>query len=170
MRSTPEGLTSGRIVESEAYLHDDPASHSFRGPTKRNASMFLAPFHAYVYKIYGTSFCVNVTSGKTGTGEAVLIRALEPVDGIPLMMHRRGTQTVRDLCRGPGRLCAAMAIDRTLDGADLLGGRDLWLAPGERRGRVRKSTRIGITKAAEHPLRFYEAGSSFLSGPRHLSP
>ena len=170
VRSTAHGVTSGRIVEAEAYLHDDPASHSFRGPTKRNASMFLGPFHAYVYQIYGTSFCVNVSSGQPGTGEAVLIRALEPIDGTALMMQRRGTQTVRDLCRGPGRLCAAMAIDRALDGTDLLGGDALWLAAGSPAARVRKSTRIGITKAAEHPLRFYEAGSPFLSGPRHLSP
>ena len=170
VRKTPQGVTSGRIVETEAYLHDDPASHSFRGPTKRNASMFLGPFHAYVYQIYGTSFCVNVSSGPAGTGEAVLIRALEPVEGVELMARRRGVEVVRDLCRGPGRLCAAMGIDRALDGTDLLRGDELWFAEGSAAGGIGRSRRIGITKAAEHPLRFYEAGSPFVSGPRHLSP
>lgn len=134
--------------------------------------MFLRPLHAYVYMIYGTSFCVNVSSGEEGIGEAVLVRALEPRDGLPLMKLRRGTQDVRDLCRGPGRTCAAMAIDGKLDGADLIDGNELWIGRGESAApvRVAKSKRIGITKAAHRHLRFYEAGSPFLSGPRHLSP
>ena len=172
VRSTPQGETAGRIVEVEAYLsQSDPASHAHRGKTKRNASMFLPPFHAYVYKIYGTSFCFNVSSQEEEIGEAVLIRALEPLEGLPLMMKRRGSQVVRDLCRGPGRLAQAMAIDGQFDGVDLVGGSGLRLIRGPQRVvRIGKSKRIGITKAAERHLRFYEAGSRFLSGPRHLSP
>jgi len=172
VRESPQGRAAGKIVEVEAYLSkSDPASHAHRGETKRNASMFLAPFHAYVYKIYGTSFCVNVSSNEAGIGEAILIRALQPLDGVPLMMQRRGTQAVRDLCRGPGRLCQALAIDRGLDGVDLLESPELWIADGGLKSdRVRKSKRIGITKAADRHLRFYEVGNPHLSGPRHLSP
>ncbi|MFN2528703.1 MAG: DNA-3-methyladenine glycosylase [Candidatus Baltobacteraceae bacterium] len=172
VRQSPHGRTAGKIVEVEAYLSgNDPASHAHRGETRRNASMFLAAFHAYIYKIYGTSFCVNVSSNEAGIGEAILIRALEPLDGLPLMMQRRGTEVVRDLCRGPGRLCQALAIDRGLDGVDLLKSPELWIADGGlKSGAVRKSKRIGITKAADRHLRFYEAGSPHLSGPRHLSP
>src|SRR5690348_7723269 len=106
----------------------DPASHAFGGKSKRNASMFLAAHRAYVYKIYGTSFCVNVTSEGREEGAAVLIRALEPLEGVGLMEKRRKTTRPLDLCRGPGRLCQALAIDASLDGADLLRGRELWLA------------------------------------------
>ncbi|HEV3152193.1 MAG TPA: DNA-3-methyladenine glycosylase [Candidatus Baltobacteraceae bacterium] len=171
VRDCPDGRTAGRIVETEAYLFDDPASHSYRGPSARNASMFLGPFHAYVYKIYGTSFCVNVTSETHGHGAAVLIRALEPLEGRELMEERRGTNRVRDLTRGPGRLCQALGIDRKLDGVDLLRDADLWLAARNRPpGTVGSSTRIGITKAADLPLRYYERGNAFVSGPRALSP
>jgi DNA-3-methyladenine glycosylase len=171
VRDCPDGRTAGRIVETEAYVLDDPASHAYRGPSKRNASMFLAPFHAYVYKIYGTSLCVNVTSESHGEGAAVLIRALEPLEGLAAMELRRSTTRMRDLARGPGRLCQALGIDLSLDGADLLASRDLWLAgtpPSS--SRVAKSRRIGITKAAERLLRFYEKGNPFVSGPKSLSP
>ncbi len=172
MRESPQGRTAGKIVEVEAYLSkSDPASHAHRGETKRNSSMFLPPFHAYVYQIYGTSFCLNVSSNEAGVGEAILIRALEPLDGLPLMMLRRGVEAVRDVCRGPGRLCQALAIEKALDGADLLKSPLLWIAEGGlETGAIRKSRRIGITKAASRHLRFYEAGSPYLSGPRHLSP
>lgn len=163
--------TAGRIVETEAYVRDDPASHAYRGPSKRNSSMFLAPFHAYVYKIYGTSFCVNVTSEREGEGAAVLVRALEPLEGLAAMESRRGTTRVRDLARGPGRLCQALAIDLHLDGIDLLLDRRLWLAAGAAGSpAVGASRRIGITKAAERVLRFYERGNVFVSGPKGLSP
>ena len=133
--------------------------------------MFLAPFHAYVYKIYGTSFCVNVTSESHGEGAAVLIRALEPLEGLAAMELRRGTTRVRDLARGPGRLCQAMAIDADLDGVDLFSSAGLWLAAAPpSSARVGKSRRIGITKAAERLLRFYEKGNPFVSGPKALSP
>jgi DNA-3-methyladenine glycosylase len=171
VRDCPDGRTAGRIVETEAYVLDDPASHAYRGPSKRNASMFLGPFHAYVYKIYGTSFCVNVTSETTGEGAAVLVRALEPLEGLGFMEARRGTTRVRDLARGPGRLCQALSIDMELDGVDLLADERLWLAATPPTSvRVGKSRRIGITKAAERLLRFYEKGNPFVSGPKSLSP
>lgn len=175
VRDCPDGRSAGRIVETEAYVRDDPASHAFRGETARNASMFLEPFHAYVYKIYGTSFCVNVTSETQGEGAAVLIRALEPLEGLALMEARRGTTRVRDLARGPGRLCQALDIDLQLDGIDLFRDGRLWLAAvvrssGGERLAVGKSRRIGITKAAERLLRFYERGNPFVSGPKALSP
>jgi DNA-3-methyladenine glycosylase len=171
VRDCPQGRTAGRVVETEAYVLGDPASHAYRGPSKRNASMFLPPFHAYVYKIYGTSFCVNVTSEGVGQGAAVLLRALEPLEGIGLMEQRRGTTRVRDLCRGPGRLCHAFDIDQALDGVPLLKKGCLWLAaiqPGARS--IGSSTRIGITPARDRVLRFYERGNPFVSGPKALSP
>lgn len=137
--------------------------------------MFLGPFHAYVYKIYGTSFCVNVTSETAGEGAAVLIRALEPLEGLALMEQRRGTTRVRDLARGPGRLAQALDIDLELDGVALLNDRRLWLAAplgtaGAAKARIGTSKRIGITKAAERLLRFYERANPFVSGPKALSP
>lgn len=173
VRDCPDGRTAGRIVETEAYVRDDPASHAYRGQSVRNASMFLEPFHAYVYKIYGTSFCVNVTSETAGEGAAVLVRALEPLEGLAVMETRRGTTRMRDLARGPGRLCQALNIDVALDGIDLLGDKRLWLAAPQgsaQAARVGKSRRIGITKAAERLLRFYEKGNPFVSGPKALSP
>jgi DNA-3-methyladenine glycosylase len=170
VRDTSQGRTAGRIVETEAYVVGDPASHAFGGKSKRNASMFLGAHRAYVYKIYGTSFCVNVTSEGREEGAAVLIRALEPLEGVELMEKRRKTARPLDLCRGPGRLCQALAIDGSLDGADLLRGRELWLAAAaDARPRIGTSRRIGITKAAHRRLRFFERGSPYVSGPRHLS-
>lgn len=172
VRDCPDGRSAGRIVETEAYVRDDPASHAYRGETARNASMFLKPFHAYVYKIYGTSFCVNVTSEAAGEGAAVLVRALEPLEGLALMEQRRGTTRMRDLARGPGRLCQALDVDLRMDGIDLLADRRLWLgvAKSGYRFTVGASRRIGITRAAERLLRFYERGNPFVSGPKALSP
>lgn len=170
VRELPEGRAAGRIVETEAYVPGDPASHAYRGLGKRNRSMFLAPFHAYVYKIYGTSFCVNVTSETEGQGAAVLLRALEPLEGLGAMEARRGTTRVRDLARGPGRLCQALGIDVTDDGLDLLRDRNLWLGAADGARAIGASRRIGITKAAERILRFYEKGNIFVSGPKALSP
>jgi DNA-3-methyladenine glycosylase len=171
VHDSKEGLAAGRIVETEAYLPGDPACHAYRGKTARNATLFGPPHRAYVYLIYGTSFCFNLSSEADGEGAGVLVRALEPVEGLELMQARRGTPFTRDLCRGPGRLCEALAIDRTLDGIDLFEHPRLWLA--EKNGtsyRVRSSRRIGLTQAAERRLRYYEAGSRFISGPLHLSP
>lgn len=132
--------------------------------------MYLRAHHAYIYLIYGTAFCVNVSSERRGQGAAVLIRALEPLEGLGLMQARRGVNRLRDLCRGPGRLCQAMAIDLGLDGVDLRTSGALWLArsPG-RPPRIGRSKRIGITKAAQRALRFYERGNPFVSGTRALS-
>jgi DNA-3-methyladenine glycosylase len=165
-------IVSGRIVETEAYTADDPASHSFRGPTGRNQTMFGASLHAYVYFIYGSAFCLNVSSEPAGVGAAVLIRALEPLDGIAILRARRGPAVPdRDLMRGPGRLCLALDIDRRLDGADLETDPRLWLAAdGAPRPQIGASPRIGLTRAAGAHQRFYARGSQFLSGPRALSP
>jgi DNA-3-methyladenine glycosylase len=170
VREMPEGLASGRIVETEGYLVGDAASHAYRGMTLRNRSMFLGPGHAYVYLAYGTSFMLNITSEAAGIGEAVLIRALQPLAGIVVMERHRGTTALRDLARGPGRLAQALAIDRALDGHDMCQPGALWLGEdGEEAGEIGVSTRIGITKDAYRPLRFYLRGSRFVSGARALN-
>jgi DNA-3-methyladenine glycosylase len=170
VRELPEGLLSGRIVETEAYLAGDAASHAYRGMTPRNRSMFLERGHAYVYLAYGISFMLNVSSEAAGVGEAVLIRALQPLAGIALMERNRGTASLRDLARGPGRLAQAMRIDRELDGVDLCARNALWLGEdGLPAGEIGTSTRIGITKDADRPLRFYLRGSAFVSGARALN-
>jgi DNA-3-methyladenine glycosylase len=119
VRELRKGVVSGRIVETEAYIVGDAAGHAYRGMTPRNRALFLARGHAYVYLAYGTSYMLNVSSEAAGTGAGVLIRALEPLEGIPLMQANRGIERVRDLARGPGRLAAAMQIDLRLDGLDL---------------------------------------------------
>ena len=160
-------LMIGRIEETEAYLGDDPASHSFGGMTPRNASMFAEKGRAYIYRIYGIWFCLNVSADAAGHGAAVLIRALEPEQGIAQMSERRGGAEARELARGPGRLCSALDIDRSLDGLDLCSANGaLWLAAGQKPpGEIGAGPRIGITKAADLELRFYERGSPYVSGP-----
>src|ERR1044072_8708884 len=128
VRELPEGLVSGRIVETEAYVVGDAAGHGFRGMTPRNRSLFLERGHAYVYLAYGVSWMLNVSGEAPGTGAGVLIRALEPLEGIALMQQNRGTERLRDLARGPGRLAQAMRIDRRLDGLDLCRKGPIWLA------------------------------------------
>jgi DNA-3-methyladenine glycosylase len=152
----------GVIVEVEAYDHEDPAAHGFRGKTARNASMFGAAGHAYVYRSYGMHWCLNFVCEEVGVASAVLVRALEPVDGIETMRARRGVADDRLLCAGPGRLCQALGITREHD------GRPLDQPPFELRAREREpdvvhGPRIGITKAAERPWRYGLAGSRFLS-------
>ena len=164
------GKTVGRIVETEAYLRDDAAAHSFIGETKRNRSLFLRRGHAYVYIAYGTSYMLNVSSETAGHGAGVLIRALEPLSGIALMAQRRGTENQRDLTRGPGRLAQALDIDLTLDGVDLCAPGALFLANDRAAvGDIGLSPRIGITKNAAPHFRFYLKGSRFVSGPRRLN-
>jgi DNA-3-methyladenine glycosylase len=172
VRRLPHGaLLTGRIVETEAYEVGDPSSHAFRGRTARNVSMFARHLHAYVYFIYGTAFCLNISSEAEGEGAAVLIRAVEPLHGIEAMRELRGDRiSDRDLARGPGRLCAAFSIDRALDGADLETDGGLWLAAGDSPLDLGVSTRIGLSKAVEFPHRFYARGSLFVSGARSLSP
>lgn len=171
VRRAPGGETAGRIVETEAYPPGDPAGHHFRGRTRRNNSLFLPPHRAYVYHIYGTSYCFNLSSEDDGIGAGVLVRALEPLAGIALMRARRKVDGLADLCRGPGRLCRAFAIDCALDGAPLFGGSPLRLAGPDRAvGAIGTSRRIGVTRAATRLLRYYERGNRFVSGPRALSP
>ena len=170
VRAFPDTLATARIVETEAYLTGDEASHGFRGLTPRNKVMFGAPGFAYVYLAYGVSFMLNVSSGEPGVGEAVLIRAAEPVAGLEAMRRCRGDVPTRDLLRGPGRLAKALDIDRSLDGIDLCGPGSLWLASdGEASGDIGVSVRIGITKDAMRPLRFFLKGSKFVSGPASLN-
>jgi DNA-3-methyladenine glycosylase len=159
--------SSGRIVETEAYPVGDAAGHAFRGETKRNASLYLARGHAYVYFIYGMYCCLNVSSERAGVGAGVLIRALEPIEGIDLMKERRGSSSLRDLARGPGRLALAMAITLRDDGVDLCADPSLWLgeSASEHRIVVAATTRIGLSREQHRPWRFYERGSKFVSGP-----
>jgi DNA-3-methyladenine glycosylase len=171
VRETSDGVISGRIVETEAYPVADAAAHSFRGETPRNRTMFGARGHAYVYLAYGVSWMLNVSSEAVGVGAGVLIRALEPLEGIDLMQRNRGVEALRDLARGPGRLAQALHIDRSLDGVDLCKRGPLWLAAGPRSViDVGVSTRIGLTKAADRPLRFYARNNRFVSGPKALNP
>ena len=170
MRETAQGVRSGRIVETEAYLHDDAACHAFRGPTLRNRPLFLRRGHAYVYIAYGTSMMLNVSSAGEGVGEGVLIRALQPLDGIAQMQAARGVTRPLDLTRGPGRLAQALSVDFALNGLDLCAGGPIWLgADGKRRGKIGESLRIGITKDADRVLRFYLRGNPFVSGPKRLN-
>ena len=170
VRMLAEGVAGGRIVETEAYGIGDPAGHAYRGITPRNRALFLERGHAYVYLAYGISFMLNVSSETSGVGAGVLIRAIEPTDGITIMERNRGTERVRDLARGPGRLCAALGIDRRLDGIDLCQAGPLWLgSDGQASGEIGQSKRIGITRAADSPLRFYVRGNRFVSGPQALN-
>jgi DNA-3-methyladenine glycosylase len=165
----PAGRLSGRIVETEAYPPGDPAGHHFRGPTPRIRSMYLAPGHAYIFFNYGAHFMLNIVSEPAGTAAAILIRALEPLEGIELMQRHRKTTRLLDLTRGPGRLAAAFQIGRRHDGLDLCAPGSLWLGETSHPiGPIGKSVRIGITRAADQLLRFYERGNAFVSGPKRL--
>ena len=170
VRLLNDGLAGGRIVETEAYGIGDPAGHAYRGMTPRNRALFLERGHAYVYLAYGSSFMLNVSSETSGVGAGVLIRAIEPTHGIAIMQRHRGTKRVRDLARGPGRLSAALGIDRRLDGIDLCRAGPLWLgSDGHASGELGQSKRIGITHAADRLLRFYVRDNCFVSGPRALN-
>ena len=170
VRELPEGVVSGRIVETEAYVVGDAAGHAYRGMTRRNPSLFLEHGHAYIYLAYGTSYMVNVSSERPGIGAGILIRALEPLEGIAIMRLNRGVECLRDLARGPGRLAAALRVDGRLDGLDLCQEGPLWLGHGDREpGEIGESVRIGISRDANRLLRFYLRASPFVSGPRSLN-
>jgi DNA-3-methyladenine glycosylase len=170
VRVLDEEVAGGRIVETEAYVVGDLAGHAYRGITPRNRALFLERGHAYVYLAYGASFMLNVSSETSGVGAGVLIRAIEPTIGVAIMERNRGAERVRDLARGPGRLCEALAIDRRLDGIDLCQGGPLWLgADGQAPDEIGRSKRIGITRAPDSPLRFFVRGNLFVSGPQALN-
>ncbi|MCK5321572.1 DNA-3-methyladenine glycosylase [Candidatus Pacearchaeota archaeon] len=166
VRETPKGRIIAKIVETEAYLFDDPASHSFRGETPRNAPMFNVPGRSYVYFTYGMYNCLNVTTNKKGIGEAVLIRALEPVEGIRIMEKNRGNVEEKNLCNGPGKLTMALGITREQNDIDLLDRRSelKLVGSGEKENfEIVEATRIGISKAVEIPHRFYVLGNKWVS-------
>ncbi len=165
----PRVRLAGRIVETEAYPVGDTAGHAFGGLTPSRRSLFLPHGHAYVYFTYGSCFMMNVSSEEEGTGAGVLVRAVEPLEGIRFMERRRGTSRLLDLTRGPGRLAQAMDIDKRLDGMNLCAGGKLWLGDAVRStGPVGESIRIGINRNV-HPLfRFYERGNRFVSGPKRM--
>jgi DNA-3-methyladenine glycosylase len=180
VRNLGRNRISGRIVETEAYPPGDSSGHAYRGQTARNRSLFLGPGFAYVYFIYGTSFMLNVSAEPAGIGAGVLLRALEPLEGIERMKRNRDTDKLIDLTRGPGRLAAALQIDKRLDGVDLCSvdlcsdnlcaDGPLWLGtPVQKTAPIGASVRIGITREVGRLLRFFEVGNPFVSGPKSLS-
>ena len=167
VHDTDDGRLSGRIVETEAYPIGDSAGHAFRGETRSNRSLFLGRGYAHVYFTYGSSFMLNVTSEAAGIGAGVLLRALEPLEGIDRMQAFRGGAGLLDLARGPGRLAQAMQIDLQQDGVDLCAAGPLWLATSRREtGVIGESVRIGLTRNVDRRLRFYEKANPYVSGPK----
>jgi DNA-3-methyladenine glycosylase len=168
-RDLPEGRISGRIIETEAYPPGDASGHAYGGMRPGNRSLFLAPGHAYVHFSYGVHYLLNISSEPVGVGGGVLLRALEPLEGIDLMARHRGLTRMLYLARGPGRLAQALAIDKGFDGLDLCVEGPLWLAAGvQPAGEIGESVRIGISKEAERRRRFYERGNPLVSGPKRL--
>ena len=163
---------TARIVETEAYTSDDPASHAFRGPTARNAVMFGPPGCLYVYFVYGMHLCMNAVVGREGVGTAVLLRAAEPLEGLDEMRARRGRERVRELCSGPARLCQAFGVDRTLDGMDLVGGGDVWIEEGApvSRDAMASGPRVGISVGVERHWRYLIRDDPYVSRNRPASP
>jgi DNA-3-methyladenine glycosylase len=168
VRETPAGRLKVRIVETEAYHQDDPASHSFRGLTPRTAPMFQAGGRLYVYFTYGMHYCLNIVTGPAGTGEAVLIRAAEPLEGIDIMRANRGIEDTKNLTNGPGKLAQALGIFDTSLSGKILNKSNISLevpAGKARKADIITGPRIGITKAAEQPWRFYIKANPFVSKP-----
>jgi DNA-3-methyladenine glycosylase len=157
------GKLRGKIVETEAYLYrDDPGCHASRGLTPRNAPMFGSAGRTYVYLIYGMYHCLNIVSGKEGDGEAVLIRALEPVEGIELMQKRRKTKKLENLCNGPGKLTQAFGINKKYNNLALLDGK-LQIHDSRKKPEIQTSRRIGLSAGKELELRFFIKGNRFVS-------
>ena len=156
--------TAGVIVETEAYLRDDPACHASKGRTSRNESMFLSPGYSYVYLIYGLHCCFNVVTAPSGIGEAVQVRAIEPIEGLDAMRRRRNSPDLRKLADGPGKLCQAMGIDRSFDGLPLWESGLVYLEEGDgRKVRIASSERIGISSGKELALRYFMEGNPCVS-------
>lgn len=155
VHQTESGVLSGRIVETEAYLYNDPACHASRGITRRNEVMFGEPGRAYIYFTYGFHYCLNFVTQPKGTPEAILIRALEPIDGIDIMMRNRGKDGIHNLCSGPGKLTQAMGIDKLLNDEDLLSDKLYVLDDSDDPGEIIARPRIGIKEAADELWRFY---------------
>jgi DNA-3-methyladenine glycosylase len=169
VRRLPGGVSlAARIVETEAYMEDDPASHSFRGPTPRNEVMFGRPGHLYVYFTYGMHFCMNVVTGGDGEGSAVLLRAGEPLEGLEEMACRRRTTDIRRLCSGPARWTEAFGIAREENGADLVRGDGVDLVEGEAvpGERILRTTRVGVKVGADRRWRYLVKGDPFVSPGR----
>ena len=164
VHESSQGTAAGIIVETEAYMQSEAACHAFRGMTPRNSVMFGRAGIAYVYFTYGMHYCFNVVTEEPGVACAVLVRALEPLEGIELMRARRGRDEVRQLCSGPARLVQAMGITREMNGVDITRG-TLYLAQGKGKSdnEITVTTRVGISQAADLPLRFYITGSRFVS-------
>jgi DNA-3-methyladenine glycosylase len=170
VRIFPDGSrASVRIVEVEAYGPDDPASHGFRGETPRTTVMFGPPGHLYVYFTYGMHHCMNVVTGSTAEGSAVLLRAAEPLEGQEEMVVRRGREGPLDLCSGPGRLAQALAVDRRDNGIDLVAGDGLWLEAASRVEPVAVGNRVGVHETSRH-WRYWLDGSPFVSRGRPGPP
>ena len=170
VRDGADGRLTGRIVETEAYPPGDEACHARSGRTARNASLFLAHGHVYVYRAYGISMMLNISSEPEDNGAGVLIRAVEPLSGIDVMRSRRGIEDVYRLTSGPGRLTQAFGIDLKLDGTPYAVGNALWLADdGSGTPKIGRSVRIGITRNAEKPWRFFIRGNCWVSGPAKLN-
>ncbi|MGH2530211.1 MAG: DNA-3-methyladenine glycosylase [Actinomycetota bacterium] len=172
IRRLPDGRRlSARIVETEAYQEGDPASHSYRGRTRRTEVMFGRPGHLYVYFTYGMHFCMNVVTGQDGEGSAVLLRAAEPVEGLEDMARRRSASDPRLLCSGPARLCEALGVARAENGTDLVRGGHLWVLPGEPvpPSRIGVTARVGIRDGMDRGWRFLVTGDPFVSRGRPVA-
>lgn len=169
VHETHEGISMGKIVETEAYLTNDPACHAYRRQTPRNATMFGEAGFAYVYQSYGLHYLLNVVSGHKGIGEAVLIRALEPTQGIELMQYRRKTMVFKQLCNGPGKLVQAMGITKAYNGESLVSEKFHILPADNTTFETITTTRIGITQGIDLPYRFYVRGNACVSYPLNSS-
>jgi DNA-3-methyladenine glycosylase len=171
VRRIGDTMLKGRIVEVEAYTGaTDPGSHAFRGPTRRNRVMFGPPGYVYVYVIYAVHFCMNVVAETEGVAGAILLRALEPLAGIQVMERSRGGRAVPDLCSGPAKLCQAYGITTAQDGVDLTGD-EIWIEDdGDRPQQIDVSTRVGLTKGTDLPLRFYLPNNRFVSRGKPSPP
>jgi DNA-3-methyladenine glycosylase len=165
VRKAGRNRLSGRIVETEAYPPGDRSGYSYHGRTARSETLFLGRGFAYVYFIYGVSYMLNVSAEEPGVGAGVLLRAIEPLEGIDVMKRLRNIDKLRDLARGPGRLAAVLEIDGRLDGVDLYADGPLWLGTAVREtAQIGTAVRIGITHEVDRPLRFFEVVSPFVSG------